>query len=376
VVDFCFDRRPRKGDAAAVKKRNLDEIIDDAYEALERADVDAARRFHEEACKVAPTDRDTALLEIDLLESEDQGEEAVAACEELYKRSKKDLVVGVRLGTLLLDIYDDVNEARPYLEEALRRLDKGEMPRVGVGPDELAEATAQYKLELLLTLADCRAADHDPRGALAAAEAAHALDKTDPAALLAVASAKFDLCELDEAERLIARAIDQDAHFADAFWLRGRILTSKGDDKGAERAFDRAVLIDRERFSPPVRIDEDAFVKLMEQSLSELPEKVRSYLKNVAVAVEDIPPVARLKESDPPLSPGSLGLYEGTPPSLSPGDDPWAHHPRHITLFRKNIESAARDEDDLKDLISTTLLHEIGHYLGLDEDDLDERGLG
>lgn len=360
-----------------MKTRPLHDIIDDAYEALERGDLDLARRFHDEACKSAPKDIETALLEVDLLEVEDQGEEAVAACEELYKRTKKNLVVTVRLGTLLLDVYDDVVEARPFLEDAHRRLSKGERPELGLDdPQEAAEATTQFHVELLLTLADCRAADHDPAGAREAAKAALDKDKDDPASMLALASAEFDLCEIDEALKLVARAIERDPHFADAFWLRGRILTAQGDNAGAERAFDRAVLIDRERFSPPVRVDEDNFVRIMEQSLEDLPEKVRSYLKNVAIAVEDVPAIDRLKESSPPLSPGSLGLYEGTPPSLAKGDDPWAHHPRHITLFRKNIESAARDEDELKDLISSTLLHEIGHYLGLDEDDLDERGLG
>jgi predicted Zn-dependent protease with MMP-like domain len=86
--------------------------------------------------------------------------------------------------------------------------------------------------------------------------------------------------------------------------------------------------------------------------------------------------MARLTESDPPLSPGSLGLYEGTPPSLAPGDSPWAHFPSRITLFRKNIEISCGTDAELKDLVSSTLLHEVGHYLGLDEDDLDERGLG
>lgn len=362
----------------------LDDILDRAYAALYDGDVEGARRLLDEARQKDSQDRDVLLLEVDVFEAEGAGEEAVAAVEEALKRYRGDLALSFRYATLLLDVYDDVPGARPLLEEVVERLEKGEHPGA---PPEKSEGAAnddeeedeellEMRLEAWLTLSDCRAADHDPLGALDAAEKAVELAPEDGHARLAKAAALFDLCRLDEAEKLIAQAIDRDPRLADAYWLRGRLLTAKGDDEGAEKALARAVALDDERFSPPLRISEDDFVTIMEESLEELPEQVRDYLRNVAIAVEDIPPIERLKLSDPPLSPGSLGLYEGTPPSLASGDNPWDHMPNQITLFRKNIELSAKDEDDLRDLIGTTLLHEVGHYLGLDEDDLDERGLG
>ncbi len=357
----------------------IDEILDEAYEALYDGDVETARKKLDDARRADAKARDVRLLEVDILEAEDAGEEAVAACEEVLgdmKDKGDDMVVRFRLATLMLDIYDDVGSARPHLEEIAKRIKKGDRPKMAGEGDEAKDAAEDFALEVLLTLSDVRASDHDPDGALAAADEAIAIDKDDAMARLARASALFDLCRVDEAEKVLGQAVDRDGRLADAYWLRGRMLSIKGDLKDADKAFARAVTLDPERFRPPHRVTEDEFVKAMEASLEELPEQVRNYLKNVSVAVEEMPDMARLTASQPPLSPGLLGLYEGTPPSMSRGDDPWSHFPSRITLFKRNIEASAGDEAELKDLIGSTLLHEVGHYLGLDEDDLDARGLG
>jgi predicted Zn-dependent protease with MMP-like domain len=357
------------------------ELIDDAWDLIHTDDLKEARVRHQQACRINPDHREVVLLEAELLKREDSGEEAVMCIEQARDKHPGDLLLDYTYATMLLDIYDDVPSARPILEQVKKRIDEGESPVIEEDLDDEDEERADgvredFHIDLLLTLSDCRGADLDPRGALEAAIEASKLDPEDPQARICVASARFDLGNLDEAEQLVAQAIDRDPRLPDAYWLRGRILTLKHDDEGADRAFERACLIDPDRFSAPVRMDEDRFAKAMEESLRELPQKVQDYLSNVAIAVEDTPPLDRLQQSDPPLSPGLLGLYEGTPPSLAEGEDPWAHHPSHITLFRKNIEIAARDDSDLRDLIATTLWHEIGHYLGLDEEDLEARGLG
>jgi predicted Zn-dependent protease with MMP-like domain/Flp pilus assembly protein TadD len=357
------------------------ELIDDAWDLIHTDDLKEARKRHQQACRLQPDHREVVLLEAELLKREGSGDEAVMCIEQARDKHPGDMLLDYTYATLLLDVYDDVPGARPLLEDVKKRLDAGESPGLEADIDaadaERAEGVREdFHIDLLLTLSDCRGADLDPRGALSAAEEAMKLDPDDPQARICVASARFDLGQLDGAEQLVAQAIDRDPRLPDAYWLRGRILTLKGDDEGADRAFERACLIDPDRFSAPVRMDEDTFAKAMEESLQELPQGVQDYLSNVAIAVEDTPPLDRLAQSDPPLSPGLLGLYEGTPPALAEGEDPWAHHPSHITLFRKNIEITARDGAELRDLIATTLWHEIGHYLGLDEEDLEARGLG
>src|SRR5690606_9350501 len=142
--------------------------------------------------------------------------------------------------------------ARPLLEDVVERLEDGEQPSRGEpsghnaanDDEEEDEGLLELKLEALLTLSDCRASDHDPLGALEAAEKAVALAGDDGSARLARAAALFDLCRLDDAEKAVAQALDRDPRLADAYWLRGRILTVRGDDKGATRALERAVALD------------------------------------------------------------------------------------------------------------------------------------
>lgn len=352
----------------------FDRLLESAYEAFEAEDIEQARDLWEQARAMEPDAREIWLLDIDLLELEGDAEEAVARAESALRAYPNDLILSVRFATLLLDVYEDVGEARPHLEDAWRRIRAGERPEISDEGDT-DEIAVDFELELLLTLSDCRAADLDPRGALEAAEAAIALDRSDAMARLAWGAALFDLWRFEEAEKAVGQALDREPRLADAYWLRGRIATARGDEGAAERSFQRAISIDPDRFSAPHRCSEDEFVAIMEEALEELPEPVQDYLKNVAISVEDTPPAERLQESDPPLSPGSLGLFEGQPPALAPSEDPWAHFPKQITLFRKNIEISAATSEDLRDLIGTTLLHEVGHFLGLDEADLEERGL-
>ena len=55
--------------------------------------------------------------------------------------------------------------------------------------------------------------------------------------------------------------------------------------------------------------------------------------------------------------------------------DPWSHFPSSIVLYQKNLERYARGRAELIEQIGITLVHEVGHFLGLDEEELWERGL-
>jgi tetratricopeptide (TPR) repeat protein len=223
--------------------------IDAAYEAIyddrlndAKAALDRARRVNAKAPEVR-------LLEIDVLDAEGLSEEAITAAEEALQALPKSMLLKLKLATLILDVYDDVQEARPHLEELWTRIAKGEKPDVQAPDAESAEAVDDFVVEVLLTLSDARAADHDPRGALQSAEEAQKRAKDEPMALVAVAAAQFDLCKLDDAEKTVALAIDKDPRCADAYWLRGRILTYKGDHAAADKAFSRAVGLDDTRFN-------------------------------------------------------------------------------------------------------------------------------
>ena len=104
------------------------------------------------------------------------------------------------------------------------------------------------------------------------------------------------------------------------------------------------------------------FEDLVAQVLDSLPEPFRERLSNLAIIVEDYPP------SEP--SPGVLllGLFSGVPCTQKSVFA--ATPPDHIYLYQKNIEAICRTDSQVMRQVRDTLLHEIGHYFGLNEEEL------
>ena len=103
-----------------------------------------------------------------------------------------------------------------------------------------------------------------------------------------------------------------------------------------------------------------------------LPSALRDKVRQVPVIFERRPDKALQKDG---IEPDTLGLFVGEPYSeIGTTTDPL---PAQIILFLENIRDAAEgDEAVYQEEVRATLLHELGHYLGLDETDLEERGLG
>jgi predicted Zn-dependent protease with MMP-like domain len=120
----------------------------------------------------------------------------------------------------------------------------------------------------------------------------------------------------------------------------------------------------------------EEFDVLVEEALATIPQRFRDALKNVAIVVEDEPTPEQLAsiDDDEDLDDSSeemtlLGLYEGTPLTERKWDD-GNRLPDKVTLFQGPIEDASEDEDDVVIAIGETLIHEIGHYFGLSEDEI------
>jgi predicted Zn-dependent protease with MMP-like domain len=108
----------------------------------------------------------------------------------------------------------------------------------------------------------------------------------------------------------------------------------------------------------------EPFVKVVEEALNSLPEEFRSRMRNVAVLVEDLPPNQR---SHPKRL--LLGVFHGIPTTKkSVFDIPTG--PDHIVLYQKNIEAICSSEAEVRDQIRLTVIHELGHYFGMDENQL------
>lgn len=114
----------------------------------------------------------------------------------------------------------------------------------------------------------------------------------------------------------------------------------------------------------------DQFKQLVNEALETIPEDFRAAMQNIAIVIEDEPSPEQLDEVGIEPEDTLLGLYEGIPLT----ERQWAHGntlPDKITLFQGPIEDASEDEDDTVVAIGETLIHEIGHYFGLSEEEIE-----
>jgi predicted Zn-dependent protease with MMP-like domain len=112
-------------------------------------------------------------------------------------------------------------------------------------------------------------------------------------------------------------------------------------------------------------------MKLVEDALQEIPRRFRKEIRNVAVVVEDEPSQELLDEMG--IEPGDtlFGLYQGTPlPERG-----WGYGnslPDRIAIYQRPTEEACETEDDIRDCVAETVIHEFGHYFGMSEEEIEE----
>jgi predicted Zn-dependent protease with MMP-like domain len=118
-------------------------------------------------------------------------------------------------------------------------------------------------------------------------------------------------------------------------------------------------------------MDRPRFERLVADALAGIPQRFRDAMTNLVIVVEDEPgrDLLREMEIEPPDT--LFGLYQGTPLTERRWDYGNAL-PDRILLFQGPHEREADDEDDLVVSIGETLIHEIGHYFGLSEEQIEE----
>lgn len=118
-------------------------------------------------------------------------------------------------------------------------------------------------------------------------------------------------------------------------------------------------------------MDDQKFEELIAKYISELPEKFRERLKNIGIVVD----YDNYSHEDIPVNKEgriTLGLFQGLPNTEKPGR--YRSLPDKITIYKKSLESVSSNDDELAENLKRVLLHEIGHYFGMDEKKLRELG--
>lgn len=169
----------------------------------------------------------------------------------------------------------------------------------------------------------------------------------------------------------VLTALPDDAY---AHHLLGLTLEQLGERQAADDHFARARALLPDEFPAPVEISERDMRAEIDRVLGELPPERAARVRGVPIIVSDLPDPADLRAVSPPFPPTILGLFRGLPlgTEAAPGEDV---PPRAILLYRLNLSRAVRTRLELAQQIERTLLHEIGHLEGLDEDDLRRRDL-
>lgn len=182
----------------------------------------------------------------------------------------------------------------------------------------------------------------------------------------------FELGDFEGAHNALSYAQAMDPEAGHAVYHLAMVLERLDLEEEAQRAFERANALCDEHYPMPLRVDDALFRGAVADALDNLPRSIREYTADIPVLVEDFPSRELLKRER--ISPQILGLYEGVPRTegeLSSQSDDLTR----IMLFKRNLEKVCRDTTDLVDQIQITVRHEIGHHLGLSEEDLERLGL-
>ena len=113
------------------------------------------------------------------------------------------------------------------------------------------------------------------------------------------------------------------------------------------------------------------FERLVHEAVLLIPPRFRREMKNLALVVEAEPSPALLEEMEIEPPDSLYGLYQGTPLT----ERTWGFGnalPDRITIFQRPIEEDCEDEDEIRAVIGETLIHEVGHYFGLSEEEIEE----
>lgn len=122
-----------------------------------------------------------------------------------------------------------------------------------------------------------------------------------------------------------------------------------------------------------MRLSAKQFEAAVERVMRRIPAEIQQYLRDVTVTIRSHPSKKLLREMEVPPDETLMGFYDGTPISERSVTDP-IRYPDTVVLFQRPIEEECDTMEELEDEIEVTIVHEVAHYVGIDEDRLAELG--
>lgn len=123
----------------------------------------------------------------------------------------------------------------------------------------------------------------------------------------------------------------------------------------------------------PIEVSRRVFARLVEEALASIPEPLRARMDNVGIIIEDWPTPEQLETAGVDPEDDLFGLYEGIP-LIERGivADPLL--PDRITIFQGPLEEACGSEEEIREEVRRTVIHEVAHHFGMDEAALADLG--
>ena len=215
---------------------------------------------------------------------------------------------------------------------------------------------------------------NEPEAAMPELEQAVSASPDWAEAHAALGWARFRSGEIEAATESADDALRLTSNLPDAHELRGLLAERAGDDDRARRELAIARRLDSDRYPKPIEMSEDEFLAVAQDAVAELDDDIKEILEETSFFVQPFPADELLRESDPPLDPQILGLFVGRS-LLERSVAESGTMPNTMYLFQRNLERSAATREELEEEIRITVLHEIGHHLGWDEEELEARGL-
>jgi predicted Zn-dependent protease len=312
-------------------------LLNEAYKNLDGVHNEEA--YHQAKLFQAKNSNDPEffLLMTEIAESNEQYEKALEWLNKGLKNHPHHLAILVKKASLLMDIYEEVDEAYDLLQPIHEVNTEEKLDYLIKNYDKSLVLDGYLLLIDLTRLKSCY------QKALNYALIAKNIIPSDEFAILAIATAYYEVGDYDLALSFI-ESPENKTLAADFFHLLALIYCAQEQFAEADKYFSLSQKCQGSVYHLPKRLSAEDFTKTYQQSIITLPSEIRTLIEGFKLIIKDIIPISLIKASQAKLPPHACIL-------ITSNNDAY--------LFQKNIENLSIKEEDIRDIIASALLHEV-----------------